>query len=63
MVPHTNIRLSFRFASKVQIGDDVLIHKDDEFTPEKVIDISRITMQGEYLYISININFFYNKDQ
>ena len=48
MVPHTNIRLSFRFASKVQIGDDVLVQKNDKFTPEKVIDISRIAMQGEF---------------
>ena len=48
MVPHTNIKLSFRFASKVQIGDEVLIQKNDEFTPEKVIDISRITMQGKF---------------
>ena len=46
-MPHT-LRLSFRFASKVQIGDDVLIHKNDKFTPEKVTDISGITMQGEH---------------
>ena len=44
----------FRHASKVLIGDDVLVQGNDELTQAKVINISSITKQGDYYYEIVN---------
>ena len=53
---NTNIRLPFRFANKIIIGDDVLIKKNDKLTPEKVTHISSLTMQGKYYIFFVVLN-------
>ena len=39
----------FRYAEKVSIGDEILVHGIYKFTPEKVIKVSDIMMQGNIL--------------
>ena len=49
----TKYILSFRYADDISIGDDVLVQRNAALIPEKVIDISRFTMQGKFLHITL----------
>ena len=48
----TNSNLSCRFAHDVAAGDCVLIQKNDQLAPEKVINVSSITIQGNNFVVS-----------
>ena len=37
-----------RGANKVSIGDEVLVDRDGEVIPDKVIDVSSSRMKGDY---------------
>ena len=49
--------VSFRYANKVSLGDEVLIHRNGEMTTTKVINITKTLMQGKYYCYSS----FYNQ--
>ena len=38
--------LSYRYADQVSVGDEVLVLRNDELMPAKVMDVSSIIMQG-----------------
>ena len=38
--------VSFRFAEQISVGDEVIVPKNDDFSPAKVTNVSVITMQG-----------------
>ena len=48
----TNSNLSCRFAHDVAAGDCVLIQKNYQLAPEKVINVSSITIQGNDFVVS-----------
>ena len=39
--------LSIRYADQVFVGSEVLIERNDEFVPAKVIDVSSLLLQGK----------------
>ena len=39
-------QLSYSFADEVIIGNDVLVQENGELVPEKVTEVSSVTMQG-----------------
>ena len=55
-----SIILSFRFAEKVSVGDEMLIQENDhdELTPTKIINVATSVMEGEcmiYKFIVIQL--------
>ena len=38
--------LSYRYADQVSVGDEVLVLRNDELMPAKVMNVSSIIMQG-----------------
>ena len=44
--------LSCRFAHDIAAGDCVLIQKNDQLVPEKVINVSSIAIQGNNFVVS-----------
>ena len=48
----TNSNLPCIFAHDVAAGDCVLIQKNDQLAPEKVINVSSITIQGNNFVLS-----------
>ena len=44
-----NTKLCFRYADKVSIGDEILVHETNLITQGRVINMSSITMQGNHL--------------
>ena len=45
----------FRYADEVSIGDEVLVQGNNGLTPTKVINVSKITLQGNHLFLTINL--------
>ena len=43
-----NSCLSFRYADKVSIGDDVLVQRNGTLIPDQVIGLPSFKMQGKY---------------
>ena len=41
----------FRYADQVSVGDEVAIQKDDQLLPVRVVNISSITMSGNWDYL------------
>ena len=39
----------------MSVGDEVLVQGNDKLNPEKVIDVSKLMMPGEYKFYSIDI--------
>ena len=42
--------LSIRYADQVFVGNEVLIERNDEVAPAKVIDVSSLLLQGNKKY-------------
>ena len=42
--------LSIRYADQVFVGNEVLIERNDEVVPAKVIDVSSLLLQGNKKY-------------
>ena len=38
----------FRYADEVSVGDEVLAQGNDEFIPEKVLNVSTFPLQGNH---------------
>ena len=38
----------FRYADQVSLDDEVLVNKNDEFIPTRVINVSSLMMQGDH---------------
>ena len=59
--------LSFRYADKVSIGDDVLVQRNGTLIPDKVIGLSNFKMQGKYStcnnFVILYEFFYYKKDK
>ena len=43
-----SINIFFRNADALTVGDEVLVHENDQLLPERIADISSFTMQGKY---------------
>ena len=43
---HYNNTLLYRYASQVSVGDEVLVLRNDELMPVKVVNVSSLIMQG-----------------
>ena len=46
--------ISFRYTDEVSVGDEVLVHENDELIPAKVIRVANALMQGTSLFNSSN---------
>ena len=42
-----HLSFSYSYAGQVSVGDEVLVQKDDNILPAKVINVSSIIMQGD----------------
>ena len=51
-----HLSFSYSYAGQVSVGDEILVQKDDNILPAKVINVSSIIMQGDL--ISFNIYIF-----
>ena len=40
----------FRFADQVSIGHEVLVQRNNNLVPEKVIDVDSLMIQGSYYF-------------
>ena len=48
-----------RYATDVSVGDEVLVEKNDQLTPSKVINVASSMMQGKYIvYYHYLLTFF-----
>ena len=43
-----NIIYHFRSADQLRFGDEILVQRNDEFTPEKILNVSHSVIQGDY---------------
>ena len=57
---YQNSRSLFRFVDHVTIGDEVLVQGHDDLSPSKVISVSNVMMQGEYIINPKSYYGFYN---
>ena len=40
----------FRYANDVSVGDYLLVQGKDKLVPTKIVDVTDLTMQGNYSY-------------
>ena len=45
----------FRYADKICIGDEVLVHESNVLVPQKVMNITKTVMQGNSFFLSFKI--------
>ena len=65
-IEHIKVILFFlRYADQLSITDEVLVHQNDKLTPDKVINVSSLIMQGDYDYPIVSniliLSLFYFK--
>ena len=44
------VKSTFRFGDQVQSGHEVLVYRNCSLMPSKIINITKVRMQGEYHY-------------
>ena len=53
---------SYRYADQVSVGDEVMVLRNDKLMPSKVMDVSSLTMQGNYniSYICLHLSCIFS---
>ena len=49
ILSNTKLKLFLRYASEVSVGDEVLVHGNDELIPTRVINIADLKTEGNCL--------------
>ena len=49
------LKISFRYANKVSVDDEVLVQENDRMIPAKVINVSNSILAGIYNSFMINM--------